>query len=231
MNIEKSNKIDKIVEGIPNRLRESYFSKRYPELYDEIILYTNSLELTFVQKIYHWINDLPSYYTCRCGSKTTFNKNWKDGYRTYCSPKCAQQDDKVKEKRKQTCKEKYGVENTSQLEEIKEKIKKTCKEKYNTEYAAQADTVKIKIRETNLERYGVSSPSQLDIFKEKSKQTNIKKCGYDSVIKNPQIKDNIKKTCITKYGVENPPTQEVQNFSNLIVHSNDKPAEVQNFLN
>ena len=61
----------------------------------------------------------------------------------------------VKEKLKQTCLEKYGVEYILQSKEIREKSKQTCLEKYGVEFSAQADVVKEKIKQTCLKRYGV----------------------------------------------------------------------------
>ena len=48
------------------------------------------------------------------------------------------QNDKFKEKSKETCLEKYGFEYAMQSNEVKEKGKKTCLEKYGVEYSSQS---------------------------------------------------------------------------------------------
>jgi hypothetical protein len=85
--------------------------------------FTKSIDIEFKQRIWHWISNIPGYYNCKCGKRTTFNKNWLDGYRLYCSNKCSQSDNKTKEKRRKTNIEKYGVDNVAKSKEIKNKTK------------------------------------------------------------------------------------------------------------
>jgi uncharacterized C2H2 Zn-finger protein len=67
-----------------------------------------------------------------------------NGYNSTCCKQCADKlslfktDQKIKyQKYKQTCLQKYGVENAYQSKEIKEKIKQTCLKKYGVEYTHQ----------------------------------------------------------------------------------------------
>jgi len=90
-----------------------------------------------------------------------------------CSPKCAQI------KNKQTNLEKYGFENTFQVDDFKEKIK-----------------------ETNLEKYGVEYPSQSSDIQEKSKVTSLLNYGVEWASKSPEVKSKIKQTCIKNYGTD-----------------------------
>ena len=130
----------------------------------------------------------------------------------------------IKEKTKQTCLEKYGVEHVSQSDEVKEKInqtwiekygslenyrkiqqeksKKTCLEKYGVEHAFQLDEVKEKIKEVCLEKYGVEHASQADEVKEKTKQTCLEKYGVEYTLQSDEVKNKSKQTCMKKYGVE-----------------------------
>jgi hypothetical protein len=73
--------------------------------------------------------------------------------------------------RKKITKEKYGVENTSQLKIVKDKIKQTKLKKYGNENYNNSD---------------------------KTKQTNLKKYGMTSLLKSNKIKN---KAMIKKYGV------------------------------
>ena len=71
--------IDKILQNEGNRLRESFFNKNHPDILYEIQSYCNNISnLPFNQKIWHWVNEYSGEYLCKCGNKTTFNKNWKD---------------------------------------------------------------------------------------------------------------------------------------------------------
>ncbi len=72
-------------------------------LINEINLY-----IPFKQKNWHWVNNKKENVYCKCGDNVSFNRNWLDGYREYCSPKCAQIDLKTKEKRKKTNIDKWG---------------------------------------------------------------------------------------------------------------------------
>lgn len=61
-----------------------------------------------------------------------------------------------KEKIKQTCLDKYGVDNPLKCQTVKDKMKKTCIEKYGVEYSSQCKEVIDKVKETNISRYGVT---------------------------------------------------------------------------
>lgn len=58
---------------------------------------------------------------------------------------------------KQTCLEKYGVENPFASEEIKEKIYQTNMEKYGVKIPTQNPEIQAKYKETCLEKYGYPS--------------------------------------------------------------------------
>ena len=90
---------------------------------------------------------------CRCGNKTTFNKNFKEGYKKHCSVKCVQSDIETKNKRRQTVLRKYGVDNVAKSQEVKDKTE-----------------------QTNIERYGCKSSFQNTEVREKWKLTNGNQC-------------------------------------------------------
>lgn len=66
----------------------------------------------------------------------------------------------VRDKYKQTCIEKYGVENVSQSEEIKKKKTDTCLKHFGVENFLQLEEGREKIKQTCIEKYGVEHPSQ-----------------------------------------------------------------------
>ena len=90
--------VNDIVNGSPVRFRESYIKNNHNDFYDVIIsLYSSLEDISFKEKMWLWVNDIPTYYTCICGKRTKFNKNWNDGYKKYCSSKCSQSNPLTKE--------------------------------------------------------------------------------------------------------------------------------------
>ena len=73
------------------------------------------------------------------------SQGWSRGMK----PRSKEANDKANKKRKQTCLEKYGVENVHQSQEIKEKCKQTCLEKYGVDNPAKNEAIKQKTKETN----------------------------------------------------------------------------------
>jgi hypothetical protein len=71
-------------------------------------------------------------------------------------------DDESKEKKKQSCLEKYGVENVMQSPQVKEKSKETCLENWGVENVMQSPIVKEKSKQTLLENWGVERVSQIE---------------------------------------------------------------------
>jgi hypothetical protein len=199
MDESKLKILSSITEDKSNRLRESYLSKY--DVYTDIINFCN-LEIPFIQKIWHWANNYPNEYTCPCGNKTTFNRNWKDGYKKYCSPKCAQKEPTTKEKRKQTNLDKYGVDNPSKNEEIKTKTQNTNLERYGYKSSFQNEDVKNKWKETIIEKWGTDHYFKTEDFKIKSKKYYLERWGVEHQLDVEEIKQKIKDTCMSKYGVE-----------------------------
>lgn len=140
---------------------------------------------------------------CGCDMKTT-----KYRMRDICR-KCSIQEtwkQKTKEqlqelsaKKKQTCIDRYGVDNPAKVEAIKEKIKQTCIDKYGVESALQREDIHQK---------GIEASSQPDIRKKAVEHTDYKKVvahsfstyeektGFSHPMRNPSVKKNI----INKYG-------------------------------
>ena len=80
-----------------------------------------------------------------------------------------------KEKYKQTCLEKYGVEYSSQSKEVQDKMKKTLLLNYGVEHISYSKEIKDKTKKTCLEKYGVESASKCKETKDKVKNTNLEK--------------------------------------------------------
>lgn len=102
--------------------------------------------------------------------------------------------DEIKEKTKRTLLERYGNSHYNN----RNKCRQTCLEKYGVDNPMSLDSVRDKIKETNIQRYGVEWSAQNKEINQKTINTQIKKYGG---VFNPE---KVKKTNIEKYGVEKP---------------------------
>ena len=183
----------------PNTLRRytSRIERKYnKDIYEYLINRyddSDSLKETLF-RIYNGIEEHPKCPTC--GKPLVF----KGIFFKFCSNICAQSSDEIKQKIKQTCLKKYGVDNYNKTKESKEKIKQTCLEKYGVEYFWQSDECKEKIKQTCLEKYGVDSPLKSEKIRNKGKQTCLEKYGVDNPAKLEENKEKVKQTCLKKYG-------------------------------
>jgi hypothetical protein len=202
MDTERLKIIQEIVDSKSIRLRESYFIKNYNDIYLSILDFTKKLEIPFIQKIWHWVYQLDSYFLCECGKKTAFNKNWKNGYKISCSQKCAQSKQSTKDKRIKTNIEKWGVENVAKSEYVKNKTEKTNIERWGYKSTFQSKIVRDKWKISVSKKWGVDHFFKTDLFKEKAKMYYLKKWGVTHQLMVDDIKERIKQTCLDRYGVE-----------------------------
>ncbi len=79
---------------------------------------------------------------------------------------------------RKTIKEKYGVDNVSQIAYVKELKKKKSLKRYGVENVLQSDEIKKKIKKTNIERYGVENPSQNAEISQKGLSSSFKRKEY-----------------------------------------------------
>ena len=106
----------------------------------------------------------------------------------------------VIEKHKQTCLEKYGVSSYNKTEEFKERYKNTCLNKYGVTNTTNAPEIREKIKQTNLEKYGNEYAIASIVVKEKIKQTNLEKYGYENPMSSNEIKEKMFNTKFKRYG-------------------------------
>ena len=176
------------------------------------------LDVKIKQRLWHIKHQTDKIPKCKICKEETKWSNSKE-YQTYCSVKCMSNDTEIKQQRKQTNLEKYGVEYASQSLEIKQKVKETCINRYGVSNVRQTEQVKQKnintkkekygtgnnlvaIKQTNLEKYGVEYAIASNEVKEKIKQTNLEKYGVEYAIASNEVKEKIKQTNLEKYGVE-----------------------------
>ena len=208
----KNSKYDKYIcdlylNGHYNKckFRKNYFLHRYPNIsgylknrFDD--LPDDYLLREVIYRIHHGIEK--SQVCPVCGKKTGFY-GFTTGYREFCSRECRLSEKGIslyKEKLKNTCLGRYGVENVFQTEEVKEKIKKTNLKRYGCEYSSQSEISKLHTRETNMKRYGVPVSSQNVEVKEKMIRTNMKRYGVPYTTMWDVQKAKTAKTCLKRYG-------------------------------
>jgi hypothetical protein len=137
------------------------------------------------------------------GCDGVFNKSFREllengGY--FCKP-CF---NKISSnKRKNSCLEKYGVENVVNCDIVQTKMKETNLKKYGTEHTFQSEQIKYKIKQTLIERYGVDNPNKNTEIRNKGKQTCLERYGAEHILQTEQYKEKYKTTIFEKYGVEN----------------------------
>lgn len=99
---------------------------------------------------------------------------------------------------KQTCLDRYGVDNPTKLKQISEKISLNYKNKSDIEKELMIE----KQKNTIFGKYGdwfVNTPS----YKEMIRETSIEKYGVDDYRKSNFFKNKVKKTIFERYGVNN----------------------------
>ena len=121
---------------------------------------------TLQEKIYLLFHERK--YCVICGKPNPF-RNWSHGYPDTCCRDCKREFDRktlrekavpkvqtpeVQARRKQTCIDKYGVDNPFKAEKVKQKIYKTNTEKYGVAHPAQNRDILAKMEQTNKARHG-----------------------------------------------------------------------------
>ena len=160
----------------PSFSREVSVKRHFPDFFSEVQKLPGE---SWKEKLYNYVWECPHHICPECGKVTTF-ETFAKGYHTYCSNECASKSKLAKQKAKQTCLERYGVENARQSAHAKQKAKQTC-----------------------LERYGVENPSQNETVKNKKKQRAIEKYGVENVSQSVEVVNRIAQTHIERYGEKN----------------------------
>lgn len=150
---------------------EKYLCTHYNEFYEYIKQkYSDSNSIS--EMIYRHFNNIDKIPKCPVCEKPVNFISISKGYTKHCSYKCTQQDKCVRNKYKDTCKDKYGDDfyNKFYKKGAKTKLKLYSDENYNN-----SEQNKI----TCLERYGVENAMQNTEIKEKAS----KKCQEKRKVK------------------------------------------------
>ena len=114
----------------------------------------------------------------------------------HLKPRSAEAEATRKEKYKQTCLLRYGVEHNSQIPEFKEKIQKTKLDRYGDPNFCNLE----KRHQTNLEKYGTEEVLSNKEIRKKCTDTLIQKYGVDNILKVGTVKEKQKNTFLERYG-------------------------------
>lgn len=109
-----------------------------------------------------------------------------------------------KDKYKEACLKKFGVENASQCISIKDKKKTTTLKNYGVDNPAKSSEVKHKTQLTNLSRYNAKCSFQNDAVKEKCIKTLMKNYNVKHPLQNDAIAQKAQTTTLKHYGVKYP---------------------------
>ena len=164
----------------------------------------------------------PHFTECKiCKSIIEYTCSPKDKP-TYCSTECRN------EGKKQTVRNKYGVDNVSELEDVKAKIreankseeviekrKKTCIERYGVDNVSKHEDVKKKLSEV----------MKTDEYNKSRRQTCIEKYGFPSPMMTDEVKSKQRQTCLERYGMLGHP-HTVKDYQGMMVDG----TKVENYL-
>ena len=171
-----------------------------------------------------------------CAKCTQADKNVRDKYKQSCQDKYGDNwTEHIATIGKKTKKERYGDENYNNIN----KMKQTCLERYGVDNAMKFKEIQDKGKQTCLERYGVEYYTQSKQHKdnynniqEKSRQTCLERYGVPAATQNPEVKAKISKICQNKYGCEwNCMRKEAHNSHNVNSRPNMYIKELLNTYN
>ena len=109
----------------------------------------------------------------------------------------------IRQRAFETWQKNTGLENPYCDQEMIEKRKNTCKTRYGCVYPTQSEEVKDKIKNTNNQRYGGNTPMSSMAVKEKTSKTYYDRTGYTNPSLNPEVVKKRKQTCEKLYGTPN----------------------------
>ena len=162
------------------------------------------------------------YRSCQRGCvchRATVSKRVSDARLRYTD----EQRQQIADARKETVRERYGVDYVWQLTEVKQqsidtrttkygygtynnryKAAKTSLHRYGVDNPVKSPEVQSKMQETCLERYGVATPLLLDSAKQRGAVTLMENYGVTHPSQSQEIRSKTMQTVFDRYGVDNP---------------------------
>lgn len=167
-----------------------WIEKNYPSFFCDISNYT-SIDVPWKEKYFWSVNEIKDKPKCPiCGNELKF-LSIKKGYTKFCSRKCTAIG--TIDKKKNTCIQKYGVDNPMKSEMIKDKFDKLITEKYGVSNISKLLDTKDKKKNTMLLNYGVEYNSQRDEVKSLLSEKMVQKSSEMNYKRSLQIFENLNK--------------------------------------
>lgn len=141
---------------------------------------------------------------CSCGNMLEMcgQERKHHPYCKACWP--SHQKEEMKRRREATNMERYGLSHNLQVgSKFREKRDETCIERYGDLHPMRNLEVRKRQMDTMMERYGVVSPQQNESVREKTRKTVEERYG-GFLHHSPILSERIKNTIVEKYGVDNP---------------------------
>jgi hypothetical protein len=134
------------------------------------------IDLKTSEKLYYLVNNIKEILLCECGSHRSFI-GFKNGYRSTCGKK-----ECFVKKRKETCIDKYGVDNPKKSKDIIEREKKSIKDRWNGKHYMFSKEVKNKFKNTMITKWGVEWAQQSSEIRNKSLKTWFNNPNRDYIV-------------------------------------------------
>lgn len=135
------------------------------------------LDRNLSERIFYFVNNKTNLLLCDCGKHLSF-KGFKSGYRNTCGDKTC-----FVKKRKETCLEKWGVDNPKKSKEVIAREKDGILNRWGGHHYMSDDGVKKKFKETMIRNHGVEWAQQSKDISNKSKSTYNKNLNKDEIIR------------------------------------------------
>lgn len=155
-----------VITLLPSRINPKHESvlRKHPDLYASVIAHTSFLvpHATIRERLYAIINDLDHQPTCKganCTKEVSFHLDGRhrNTYRIFCSLKCSNSADSVKQKKKQTCLINHGVTNPSLSPSIHTKKQQTCLKNHGVRFPQQNADIRSKTVDRVRSLYGMDN--------------------------------------------------------------------------
>lgn len=224
------NKTKEQIKDITNKAKNTKLNRYGKENYVNVKAAKNTKLEKYGNENYNNIDKIKQTNLEKYGVEiVSCNESIKNKISLSYSNKTQQELFEIQNKRKETCINRYGVENIIDSNEIKEKIKETCNAKYGVDHPLKSDYAKKQREKTILQKYGVKYIGEVKEIQDKIKNTNKNKHGYEypfqdtelrnmmeinrintniskygtpHIIQVEEFKEKAKQTCLDKYGVE-----------------------------
>lgn len=173
-------------------------------------------------KLYYFINDIKEPLNCNCGKHRSYI-GFKNGFRPTCGDKKC-----YTKKRKETCLDKYGVDNPKKSKEILEKEQENIKKRWGGKHYMESKKVREKFNSSMIEKYGVEWAQQSTDIKNKSLETWFNNPDREEVIEKRR-ESLLNKTDEEKKEIDDKKKESISNkfgsYENFIDYRLDKIKE------